>query len=89
VLRGDDAIALLDGGSSDCLGEMTLPGAGRISYMVPIVFKRSRCTTDGIRCVGSAYTCGGGREIGMASASSAVCPMVHSGHMGNSSFRGP
>ena len=47
----DDAVALQNGGTANRLGQVALAGARRISYMMPIILRRPRCTTDGIRCV--------------------------------------
>ena len=46
------AVALLDGGVSDGLGAVALAAAGRYRNIMPIVRRRSRFTTHGIRCVG-------------------------------------
>ena len=39
----DDAIALLDHRAADGLGQMTFPRPWRVSYIMPIILRRSRC----------------------------------------------
>ena len=76
----DDAVALLDGRATDGLCEVALAGAGRVSYMMPIILRRSRCITGGTHCTARRCRYGGAHAIGMESTSCAVSPMTRSAH---------
>ena len=52
-------VALLDNGLSDGLRTVTFPAARRYQNIMPIVRRRSRSTTSGIRYVGRICVCEG------------------------------
>ena len=74
----DDAVALLDPRAADGLGEMAFAGAGRVSYMMPIILRRSPCIIGGIRHTARRCRYGVAHGLGMRSTSSAVSPMTRS-----------
>jgi hypothetical protein len=74
----EDAVPLQDGRAAQGLREVTFPGAWRVSYMMPIILRRSRCITGGIRYTARRCRSGGAHRIGMGNTSSAVSPMTRS-----------
>ncbi len=74
----DDAVALLNRGAAEGLREMAFAGAGRVSYIVPIILRQSRCTTGGIRCTDRRCWCGAARGIDMGTMSFAGSLMTRS-----------
>lgn len=56
--RGEvDAMAHLGGENAQGDGEMRFADAGRYQNIMPIVRRKSRFTTSGIRCMGRIYVC--------------------------------
>jgi hypothetical protein len=74
----DDAVALQNGRATDGLCEVAFAGAGRVSYMMPIILRRSRCITGGIRYMARRCRFGDAHGIGMENTSSAVYAMTRS-----------
>jgi hypothetical protein len=79
-LAVDDAVALVDGGAADGLGQVALAGSGRISDMMPIIFRRSRCTTGGIRSMANCCRCVATSVIATVNTFSAVFPITRSAY---------
>lgn len=72
------AVALLDHGAADGLSQVTLPRAWRVSYMMPIILRRSRSTIGGIRYMAIRCRCGGAHAVGTGTSSSAGSRMTPS-----------
>ena len=58
-LAVEHAVALLDGGVANGLGQVTLAGAGRSRDIVHIISRQSRSITVGIRYLASLCACTG------------------------------